>query len=71
LEKKFYAGIARRTSCIHIPNLIQTTFGITRNDVESGFLLEYLAKDIFMDNPFATTEKEGLGMLMKIAIKKD
>ncbi|HSR48536.1 MAG TPA: pyruvate, phosphate dikinase, partial [Anaerolineales bacterium] len=34
-------------------DLTQTTFGISRDDAESGFLMEYLEKEILPENPFA------------------
>lgn len=51
-------------------DLTQTTFGISRDDAESGFLVEYLGSGILPDNPFATIDREGVGELMRIAIKK-
>ena len=51
-------------------DLTQTTFGISRDDAESGFLLEYLNRGILPDNPFATLDREGVAELMRIAITK-
>ncbi|MBU1052382.1 MAG: pyruvate, phosphate dikinase [Proteobacteria bacterium] len=51
-------------------DLTQTTYGISRDDAESGFLVEYLGSGILPDNPFATIDRDGVGELMKIAIKK-
>ncbi len=47
-------------------DLTQTTFGISRDDAETGFLQEYLAKGILPDNPFATLDQGGVGQLMRI-----
>jgi pyruvate,orthophosphate dikinase len=49
-------------------DLTQTTFGISRDDAESGFLVQYQQKDILLDNPFATIDPKGVGKLMKMAV---
>lgn len=49
-------------------DLTQTTFGISRDDAETGFLQEYLAKGILPDNPFATLDQQGVGQLMRIGV---
>ncbi len=51
-------------------DLTQTTFGISRDDAEAGFLVEYMEKGILPDNPFATIDRNGVGELMKIAVTK-
>ncbi|MCA2977230.1 MAG: pyruvate, phosphate dikinase [Myxococcaceae bacterium] len=51
-------------------DLTQTTFGISRDDAETGFLLEYLDKRILVDNPFATLDQAGVGALMELAVKQ-
>jgi len=51
-------------------DLTQTTYGISRDDAESGFLIEYMEKQILPENPFATIDRDGVGELMKIAVKK-
>ncbi len=51
-------------------DLTQTTYGISRDDAESGFLIEYLESGILSENPFATIDPFGVGELMKIAITK-
>jgi pyruvate, orthophosphate dikinase len=50
-------------------DLTQTTFGISRDDAETGFLLEYLQKGVFAENPFATLDERGVGQLMAMAVK--
>jgi pyruvate,orthophosphate dikinase len=50
-------------------DLTQTTFGISRDDAETGFLTEYLQKGILAENPFATLDERGVGKLMKLAVK--
>ncbi|MEE9228080.1 MAG: putative PEP-binding protein, partial [Acidimicrobiia bacterium] len=49
-------------------DLTQTTFGISRDDAERGFLLEYLAEGILPQNPFATIDRSGVGALMRMAV---
>jgi pyruvate,orthophosphate dikinase len=51
-------------------DLTQMTFGISRDDAEGSFLLEYLQEGILTRNPFATIDREGVGALMQIAIEK-
>ena len=50
-------------------DLTQTTFGISRDDAESGFLMEYLDKEILPENPFASIDEAGVGKLMEMAVK--
>jgi pyruvate,orthophosphate dikinase len=49
-------------------DLTQTTFGISRDDAETGFLSEYLQKGILTDNPFAVLDEAGVGSLMRQAV---
>ena len=49
-------------------DLTQTTFGISRDDAETGFLQEYLAKGILPENPFATLDQDGVGKLMRVGV---
>ena len=51
-------------------DLTQTTFGISRDDAETGFLAEYLQKGILATNPFATIDRDGVGQLMRTAIER-
>jgi pyruvate,orthophosphate dikinase len=51
-------------------DLTQTTFGISRDDAEAGFLFSYLDRGILRDNPFATLDVEGVGRLMEIAVER-
>jgi pyruvate,orthophosphate dikinase len=50
-------------------DLTQTTFGISRDDAETGFLTEYLNSGILVRNPFATLDQGGVGFLMELAVK--
>lgn len=49
-------------------DLTQTTYGISRDDAEKGFLIEYMVKGILKDNPFATIDQTGVGKIMKLAV---
>jgi pyruvate, orthophosphate dikinase len=51
-------------------DLTQTTFGISRDDAEAGFLIKYMASGILKENPFATLDQEGVGELMTMAVRK-
>ncbi len=51
-------------------DLTQTTFGISRDDAEAGFLIEYMEREILPENPFAIIDRDGVGLLMKIAVQK-
>jgi pyruvate,orthophosphate dikinase len=50
-------------------DLTQTTYGISRDDAETGFLSEYLEKRILPDNPFATIDRAGVGKLMEMGVR--
>jgi pyruvate,orthophosphate dikinase len=50
-------------------DLTQTVFGISRDDAEAGFLVEYLEKGILPDNPFASIDEAGVGKLMDMAVR--
>jgi pyruvate,orthophosphate dikinase len=49
-------------------DLTQTTFAMSRDDAESGFLMRYLADGILPSNPFATLDEDGVGKLMRMAV---
>jgi len=51
-------------------DLTQTTFGISRDDAEAGFLIDYIQRGILPDNPFATLDRDGVGALMALAVEK-
>jgi len=50
-------------------DLTQTTFGVSRDDAEAGFLVSYLQRGILEENPFATLDQDGVGKLMEIALE--
>ncbi len=51
-------------------DLTQMTYGISRDDAEGGFLIEYLTQGILADNPFFTIDPDGVGRLMQIALER-
>jgi pyruvate,orthophosphate dikinase len=51
-------------------DLTQTTYGISRDDAEKGFLMEYLNKKILTENPFASIDEAGVGRLMAMAVRE-
>ena len=50
-------------------DLTQTTFGFSRDDI-GGFLPNYIENNIIKKDPFQTIDTNGVGELIKIAIKK-
>jgi pyruvate,orthophosphate dikinase len=50
-------------------DLTQTTFGISRDDAEAGFLIAYQQKGILKENPFETIDAKGVGKLMEMAVE--
>jgi len=51
-------------------DLTQTTYGISRDDAEAGFLIEYMVHGLLPENPFETIDEDGVGELMRIATTK-
>ncbi|MDD2452439.1 MAG: pyruvate, phosphate dikinase [Synergistaceae bacterium] len=51
-------------------DLTQTTFGYSRDDAEGKFLGQYEEKGILPVNPFHELDREGVGVLMEIAVEK-
>jgi pyruvate,orthophosphate dikinase len=51
-------------------DLTQTTYGISRDDAETGFLVHYLQSRLLKDNPFTSIDPNGVGRLMRIAIEE-
>jgi pyruvate,orthophosphate dikinase len=50
-------------------DLTQTTFGISRDDINQ-FLPAYMKAGIFKQDPFATLDQAGVGLLVKMATEK-
>jgi pyruvate,orthophosphate dikinase len=51
-------------------DLTQTTFGISRDDAEGKFLLEYVERGILPENPFQVLDRSGVGFLIEMAVNK-
>ncbi len=51
-------------------DLTQTTYGISRDDAEAGFLIEYMEQGVLPENPFAKLDEDGVGLLMETAVQK-
>ncbi|MDP2660857.1 MAG: pyruvate, phosphate dikinase [Dehalococcoidia bacterium] len=50
-------------------DLTQTTFGISRDDAEAHFLLDFVKRGIMPSNPFQILDRDGVGKLMEMAVK--
>ena len=50
-------------------DLTQTTYGFSRDDI-GGFLPEYLEQNIFLQDPFQSLDKAGVGELISMAVTK-
>lgn len=51
-------------------DLTQTTWGFSRDDVEAAFFSAYLEKGVFGVSPFESLDQEGVGQLVKIAVRE-
>jgi pyruvate,orthophosphate dikinase len=51
-------------------DLTQTTWGLSRDDAETGFLPAYREQRILRDDPFATIDRDGVGRLVTIAVQE-
>ncbi|MFC1400134.1 MULTISPECIES: pyruvate, phosphate dikinase [Streptacidiphilus] len=51
-------------------DLTQTVWGFSRDDVEASFFTAYLEKGIFGVSPFETIDRDGVGALVKHAVKE-
>ncbi len=50
-------------------DLTQMTFGISRDDAEGKFLLNFIERGILPTNPFQQLDRNGVGQLMEICVK--
>ena len=50
-------------------DLTQTTFGMSRDDAESKFLIEFTEKGILPSNPFQHLDRGGVGKLIKMSVE--
>ena len=51
-------------------DLTQTTFGISRDDAEGKFLLDYVEQGVLPTNPFQVLDEKGVGYLVKLGVNK-
>ena len=51
-------------------DLTQMTFGYSRDDAERNFLMYYVEHGVLPNNPFQVLDREGVGELVKWAVKK-
>jgi pyruvate,orthophosphate dikinase len=51
-------------------DLTQMVFGISRDDAEGKFLLQFVERGILPENPFQTLDREGVGQAMEMAVKR-
>ncbi|MCR4405947.1 MAG: pyruvate, phosphate dikinase [Anaerolineae bacterium] len=51
-------------------DLTQMTYGISRDDAEGKFLLQYVDRGILPVNPFQVLDRDAVGQLMKICVEK-
>ena len=50
-------------------DLTQMTFGISRDDAEGKFLMQYVERGILPNNPFQVLDQAGVGRLVKMAVE--
>jgi len=50
-------------------DLTQMTFGISRDDAEGKFLLNFVDRGLLPFNPFQVIDREGVGKLMKMCVE--
>ncbi len=51
-------------------DLTQMTYGVSRDDAEGKFLHQYVERGIIPNNPFEILDRDGVGILMKMAVEK-
>ncbi|MGD0197359.1 MAG: pyruvate, phosphate dikinase [Solirubrobacteraceae bacterium] len=51
-------------------DLTQTTLGFSRDDVEGAIVPQYISERIITVSPFETIDRDGVGMLVKMAVTK-
>ncbi len=51
-------------------DLTQMTYGISRDDAEGKFLLDYVDRKILPKNPFEVLDRDGVGVLMEMCVEK-
>ena len=51
-------------------DLTQMTYGVSRDDAEGKFLLQYVERSILPENPFQVLDREGVGQLMRVTVER-
>jgi pyruvate,orthophosphate dikinase len=51
-------------------DLTQMTYGISRDDAEGKFLLNFVDRGILPENPFQVIDRKGVGQIMKLCVEK-
>ncbi len=51
-------------------DLTQMTYGVSRDDAEGKFLLQYVDQGILPVNPFQVLDREGVGQLMRVTVER-
>ncbi len=51
-------------------DLTQTTYGISRDDAEGKFLLDYVEQGLLPENPFQVLDPIGVGYLIELGVQK-
>ncbi len=51
-------------------DLTQTIFGISRDDAEGKFLLQFVERGLLPENPFQTIDRAGVGESMAMAVER-
>jgi len=49
-------------------DLTQTTYGISRDDAEGKFLMQYVEEGVMAENPFQHLDPDGVGALIRMAV---
>ncbi|HEY5981809.1 MAG TPA: pyruvate, phosphate dikinase [Microlunatus sp.] len=49
-------------------DLTQTTYGLSRDDAETSFLVDYLRTGVYDHDPFTSIDPEGVGALIDLAV---
>ena len=50
-------------------DLTQTTLGMSRDDAEAKFLIEYTEKGLYPKNPFQELDRDGVGKLIRMSVE--
>jgi pyruvate,orthophosphate dikinase len=51
-------------------DLTQTAFGISRDDAEGKFLMDYVERQVLPNDPFQVVDRKGVGQLVQMAFER-